>query len=121
MQTQPTPHAQMVYPNWEQAVTFDDDGPKPRPLIESDRPKAVMVGLKAGQSVPHHPSTEAVYHFVHGEGTMSIDEETFTFQAGATIVVPDGASRGITASSDVVFLGTRPAETGHGEHTNNGH
>ena len=61
MQTQPNRH--MVYSNWEEMVVFDDQGPAPRPLIESDRLKAVVVGLKPGRSVPHHPSTETVYHF----------------------------------------------------------
>lgn len=34
MQTQSNPR--MVYSNGEETVTFDDQGPAPRPLIESD-------------------------------------------------------------------------------------
>lgn len=115
MHAQPNVDGHTVYPDWEEIVTFGDQGPSPQPLIETDRLKAVVVGLKAGQTVPHHPSTEAIYHFLSGTGTMSIGEETVAVHAGATVVVPNGAYRGINASTDTVFLGTRPAEAGHGE------
>ena len=59
------------YPNWKATVTFDDHGPSPTTLLETDHLKAVLVGLKAGQSIPIHPSPEAVYHFLQGVGTMT--------------------------------------------------
>ena len=100
----------VVHSGWEETVIFDDLGPLPRVIVETDRLKAVVVGLKAGQVVPLHPSTEAVYHFLDGAGTMTVDDETYAVHTGTTIVVPDGSNRGITAITDIAFLGTRPAD-----------
>ena len=98
------------YPNWKESVTFDDHGPSPTTILETDHLKAVLVGLKAGQAIPIHPSPEAVYHFMQGTGTMTVDDETFTIQPGITITTPTGSRRGIDAATDIVFLGTtRPA------------
>lgn len=114
----PQSESLIVYPRWEDAVVFDDQGPAPRVLIETDRLKVVIVGLTAGQVVPRHAATEAVYHFLDGTGTMTVEDETFAVSAGTTIVVPDGRNRGITATTDIAFLGTRPADNAqHAEET----
>ena len=108
MSTQDTP---TQYPNWKETVTFDDRGPSPTTLLETDNLKAVLVGLKAGQSIPVHPSPEAVYHFLQGAGTMTVDDDTFTVEPGVTITTPNGSKRGINAVADIVFIGTtRPSD-----------
>lgn len=97
-------------------VTFGNDGPISQSFIETDRQKAVLVGLKAGQTVPHRPSTEAVYRFLEGTGTMSVDEEIVAVHASTTVVVHNGSYHGINASTDIVFPRMRPAESGRSEH-----
>ncbi len=98
------------YPNWKESATFDDHGPSPTTILETEHLKAVLVGLKAGQAIPIHPSPEAVYHFMQGTGTMTVDDEIFTIQPGITITTPARSRRGIEATTDIVFLGaTRPA------------
>ncbi len=96
----------IVHANWEDSVTFKEHGPSPTTLMETPRLKAVLVGLRADQAIPLHPSPEAVYHFLRGSGTMTVEDETFSVRPGATVVVPDGSRRGIRAASDLVFLGT---------------
>ncbi len=101
----------MMYANWEETVTFGDKGPSPTTLIETPRLKVVLVGLRADQAIPIHPSPEALYHFLLGSGTMTVDGQTFEFQPGATVIAPSGSKRGISAATDVVFIGTTlPAE-----------
>lgn len=103
MATQTNP---MMFANWEDSVSFGDKGPSPTTLIETPRLKAVLVGLRAGQAIPRHPSPEAIYHFLKGRGTMTVDDESYEVGPGATVVVPDGSQRGIIADSEIVFIGT---------------
>lgn len=111
MATQPQP---TMYANWEDSVRFGDQGPATTTLLETPHLRALLVGLRADQMIPMHPSPEAIYHFLQGTGTMTVDDERYPIQPGATIVVPDGAKRGITADGDIVFIGTtRPADPGH--------
>ena len=95
-----------MYANWKELVTFGEHGPSLTTLVETPHLKAVLVGLRAGQAIPLHPSPEAIYHFLQGDGSMTVDDEIFSVQAGATIVVPEGSRRGIQAAADIVFLGT---------------
>ncbi len=103
MTTKETP---TMYANWQETVKFGEKGPSPTVLIETPRLKAVLGGLRAEQSIPMHPSPEAIYHFLKGTGTMTVDDEKYTVGPGITVTVPDGSQRGITAETDVVFIGT---------------
>ena len=89
------------------AVQTSADGPHPSTLFESDRIKQVAARLKAGQSIPPHQESLGIYHFLEGEGVMFVDEAPFNVRRGTTIIVPEGAERGISALTDVSFLGTR--------------
>ena len=108
----------MMYANWEESVTFGDQGPSLTTLIETPRLKAVLVGLRADQAIPLHPSPEALYHFLQGSGTMTVDGQACEVQPGATVIAPSGSKRGISAVTDIVFIGsTVPAEPkGNHEH-----
>jgi quercetin dioxygenase-like cupin family protein len=90
----------------EQAV-FGADGPQPQFLLDSARGSVVLAGLEAGQRIPPHPESMAVYQFLEGEGTMQVEEETYAVTAGATVIVPQGASRGIQAETRMIFLGVK--------------
>jgi 3-phenylpropionate/trans-cinnamate dioxygenase ferredoxin component len=69
----------------------------------------VLVGLRAGQSLPEHPGPAAVFHLLDGAAVMAVDEERIEVTAGATFVVPPGGVRGVRAVTDVAFLGS-PAD-----------
>lgn len=89
-----------------QAV-FAADGPKPQFLIQTPQFKALVVGLEAGQQIPIHPGEAAMYHFLEGEGLMTVGEETFAIRPGVTVIAPSGAKRGMNAKTRVVFLGSK--------------
>ena len=88
-------------------AVFAADGPKPQFLIQTPQFKALVVGLEAGQQIPVHSGEAAMYHFLEGEGLMTVGEETFAIQPGATVVVSSGVKRGMNAKTRVVFLGSK--------------
>ncbi len=48
-----------------------------------------------------------MYHFLEGEGLITVDDEAFAIKPGVTVVVPSGAKRGMNAKTRVVFLGSK--------------
>ncbi len=96
-----------LYPNWQEAIVFSADGPQPQKLLETETLTAVLVGLEAGQKLPPHPAPAATYHFLEGSGWMIVDDSRLAVQPGATVVVPDGASRSVEAETQLAFLGMR--------------
>ena len=72
-------------------MVFSAPGPQPQVLLEDDKVKVVVVGLEPGGQIPVHAGGSGVYHFLEGAGQMVVGDETFAVQAGATLVIPDGA------------------------------
>lgn len=96
-----------VYPYYQAKVSFGTEGPQPQVLAENDKIKVIVAGLKPGQMIPSHPEAMAVYHILEGSGYFVVDDERYTVGPGATIITPDGASRGVEAISHMVFMATR--------------
>lgn len=99
----------LLYSNWREQVVFADDSPKPWTLLETPTFRAVLVGLLPGQRIPPHPAPASAYHILEGTGWMIVDGERLTIQPGATVVVPDGAVRGVEAETRLAFLGSQSA------------
>lgn len=99
----------MLYPNWKEKVVFSADGPQPQVLAENEKLKVIVAGLEPGQKIPPHPEASAMYHFLEGTGWMIVDDERFAVGPGATVVMPDGAKRGIEAETRLAFLAARVA------------
>ena len=95
------------FPDTKSKAVFAADGPKPQFLFETPNFKALVVGLNAGQQIPVHPGEAAMYHFLEGEGLMTVDDETFDIKPGVTIITPSGAKRGVNAKTRVIFLGSK--------------
>jgi quercetin dioxygenase-like cupin family protein len=93
--------------NTKARAVFAVDGPKPQFLLDTPQFKALVVGLGPGQQIPLHLGEAAMYHFIEGEGLMTVGDETFVIQPGATVLVPAGAPRGMNAKTRVVFLGAK--------------
>ena len=91
-------------------AVFSNEGAKPQFLLNTESFKVLVVGLEAGQQLPKHPGEAAMYHFLEGEGLMTVDDETFGIKPGVTVVVPSGAKRGMNAKTRVVFLGAKGEE-----------
>lgn len=97
----------IYFPETKSKAVFAADGPKPQFLIETPQFKALVVGLDAGQQIPLHPGEAAMYHFLEGEGLMTVGEEIFAIKPGVTVIAPSGAKRGMNAKTRVVFLGSK--------------
>ncbi len=98
---------QIYFTDPKSKAVFAADGPRPQFLIDSPKFKVLVVGLEAGGQIPVHPGETAMYHFLEGEGLMTVDEEVFAIKPGVTVVVPGGAKRGINAKTRVIFLGSK--------------
>lgn len=88
-------------------AVFAADGPKPQFLLDTPRFKALVVGLEAGGQIPVHAGEAAMYHFLEGEGLMTVDEDVYEIRPGVTVVAKAGAKRGMNAKTRVVFLGSK--------------
>jgi len=88
-------------------ATFSAEGPKPQFLFDTPQFKVLVVGLEAGGQIPLHTGEAAMYHFLEGDGLMTVDDESFAIKPGVTVVVPSGAKRGMNAKTRVVFLGSK--------------
>ena len=97
----------VYFPDTKSKALFAADGPKPQFLIQTPQFKALVVGLEAGQQLPVHAGEAAMYHFLDGEGLMTVDEETFAIKPGVTVITPSGAKRGMNARTRIVFLGSK--------------
>ena len=95
------------YPDWRKKVAFSEEGPNPQVLLANDKVKVVLAGLREGQMIPPHPETQGVFQCLEGTGWMTVDGERIPFNGGATVIVPSGASRGIEAETQLVFLAVR--------------
>lgn len=98
---------QIYFADTKGKAVFSSEGPKPQFLIDTPKFKALVVGLEAGGLIPVHPGEAAMYHFLEGEGLMTVGEESFAIKPGVTIVVPSGVKRGMNAKTRVIFLGSK--------------
>ena len=62
---------------------------------------------RSGQRIPAHPEALAVYYFLEGDGVMTVNDETIPVAAGAAVIAPAGATRGMEAASQLVFLAAK--------------
>ncbi len=97
----------IFYADTKAQAVFGKTGPQPRFLLDSEPFQALVVGLEAGQKIPVHPESAALYHILEGSGTMTVDRQTFALQPGATIIALDGAERGMQADTRLIFLATK--------------
>ena len=98
---------QIYFVETKSKAVFAPDGPKPQFLADTPKFKALVVGLEADGQIPVHPGEATMYHFLEGAGQMTEDDEIYSIQPGVTVVVPDGARRGMKANTRVVFLGAK--------------
>lgn len=100
----------IYFANTKSKAVFAPDGPKPQFLVDTPKFKVLVVGLDAGGQIPVHPGEAAMYHFLEGEGLMTVDDEAFAIKPGVTVIVPSGARRGMNARTRVTFLGSKGEE-----------
>ncbi len=96
-----------LYPNWKEKVVYSNEGPQPQVLMVNEKVKFILAGLEPGQQIPEHAEAQAIYHFLEGTGWMTVDGERMAVSSGATIVMPEGATRGMEADTRLAFLAVR--------------
>lgn len=94
---------------WQDFIAFGENGPSPQTMVENDRVRVIIAGLKPGQRIPVHPEAAAVYHFIEGQGVMTVDGQDYPIQPGTVIATDEGAKRGIVAETQIIFLAVRLA------------
>jgi quercetin dioxygenase-like cupin family protein len=94
---------------WQDFLEYGEERPNPRTVLENERMRVIIAGLKAGQRIPAHPEAGAVYQFLEGQGTMTVDGQEFAIQPGTVIAMEQGAERGLQADTQLVFLAIRLA------------
>lgn len=99
------PHS--LISDWKAKIVYTPQGPEPQVLAEDHKMKVVVAGLQAGQAIPEHPEARGVYHFLEGEGVMIVDGERLNISPGATVIVEQGATRGMQAKSQLAFIAVR--------------
>ncbi len=105
---------QMLYPDWREQIRFSPQGPQREVLFDADNLRVALEGLEAGQRIALHPDGASVFYFLEGNGWITVETERLAVQAGATVVMPAGAKRGIEAETRLAFLVARAAqETPH--------
>jgi quercetin dioxygenase-like cupin family protein len=100
----------LFFPAAHELAVFDDDGPRPQFLLDTAQLKVLVAGLEAGQQISAHAEGLVVYHFLAGEGVMTVDGETLNVQTGATVIAPAGAVRGMRSTSRLAFLAVKRGE-----------
>ncbi|MCK6580790.1 MAG: hypothetical protein L6Q98_22080 [Anaerolineae bacterium] len=95
--------------DWRDQAVFSPDGPHPQVLAQTDKLKAIIGSLEAGQVIPPHPEALAVYLFLEGSGWMTVDDQRYPVLSGTIIITPGGAARGVEAETRLVFLAARIA------------
>ena len=107
--TQNTSKQTTFYPDTKTQAVFGAAGPQPQLLLDEANFKVLVGALEPGQQIPVHPESLSMYYFLAGTGTMTVNEEQFPITAGATVITPAGARRGMKAETRVIFLAAKPA------------
>jgi quercetin dioxygenase-like cupin family protein len=76
-----------------------------RTVYSDDRLKAVAFGFGQCEELSEHTaSTPAILHFLRGEATLSLGDDTVEAKAGTWVHMPAGLKHSIAAKTPVVML-----------------
>ena len=82
-----------------------EDGILTRTLFNDDHVKAVIFGFGQGEELSEHTaSMPAILHFIKGEATLTLGEETVEAQPDSWIHMPANLQHSVHAKTPVVML-----------------
>jgi quercetin dioxygenase-like cupin family protein len=82
-----------------------DRGILSRTLFSDDRLKAVLFGFAQGEELSEHTaSMPAVLHFLQGEASLTLGDDTLDANPGTWVHMPKGLRHSIQAKTPVVML-----------------
>lgn len=88
-----------------QQVDSPDDGILTRTLYDDEDVKAVIFGFGPGQELSEHTaSMPAILHFVRGEASVTLGDDTLQAQPGTWVHMPAHLKHSIQTTSAAVML-----------------
>ena len=82
-----------------------DDGILTRTLFNDDNVKAVIFGFGQGDELSEHTaSMPAILHFLHGEATLTLGDDTVEAQPGTWIHMEPNLKHSVQTKTPVVML-----------------
>lgn len=76
-----------------------------RTVYKDDRLRTILFGFSAGEMLFEHTSGyPAILHFLAGEATVTLGEETLTAQPGTWVHMPAHLPHSITAHTETSML-----------------
>jgi quercetin dioxygenase-like cupin family protein len=82
-----------------------DKGILSRTLYNDDRLKVVLFGFAQGEELSEHTaSMPAALHFIHGEATLTLGDDTLEARPGTWVHMAKGLRHSIQAQTPVVML-----------------
>ena len=82
-----------------------DKGILSRTLFNDDRLKVVLFGFGQGEELSEHTaSMPAVLHFLQGDASLTLDEDSVEAKPGTWVHMPKGMRHSIQAKTPVVML-----------------
>ena len=81
------------------------DGILTRTLFNDDDLKAVLFGFGSGEELSEHTATmPAILHFIQGEATLTLADETVAARPGTWIHMPPELKHSVQTKSPVIML-----------------
>ena len=82
-----------------------DDGILTRTLFNDDNVKVVIFGFGQGEELSEHTaSTPAILHFIEGEATLMLGDDTVEGQPGTWLHMPANLQHSVKTKTPVVML-----------------
>ena len=82
-----------------------NDGILTRTLFNDDDVKVVIFGFGQGEELSEHTaSMPAILHFIQGEATLTLGDETVEARTGTWIHIPANLQHSVQAKTPVVML-----------------
>jgi quercetin dioxygenase-like cupin family protein len=76
-----------------------------RTLFNDDQLKVLVFGFAAGQELSEHTaSMAAVLHFLSGEASLTLGDESESARPGTWVHMPPGLSHSVKARTPVIML-----------------
>jgi quercetin dioxygenase-like cupin family protein len=81
------------------------DGILSKTVFQNDRIKVVLFGFGEGQELSEHTASRpAILHFVQGEATVGLGDDTQNCHAGSWVHMPANLKHSVRAKTPVVML-----------------
>ena len=86
-------------------IDVPDDGILTRPLVNTDKMKAVLFAFSEGQELSEHSvEMPATLHILQGSATLTLGDDTTDASAGTWVHMPPSLKHSVAAKTPLVML-----------------